>query len=810
MFKVWIYLLLIALFLGCQSDLQKSENLTNYLPAETSIYFEGEDFDEIKSSIEESKLISEFTKYPMNDKLSNIINTLKHLNSKHKSVLGFSRGNDQKLFFSLIVKSDSTIFKKDSVQDLKVETFTTQAGSITKYTIDSTSIYSKQIDDIQFYSNNETFTKNFGKDDTSSPTPNRFQKLKSSDKTVVLQSNEEDGFPMRIFLNDSLSHLKLGDRMFLDLVENDNEVYANGVVENIKNDSSYIGLFKNTIPQLNRFSEISPDNIDYAMSVTFDDREVFLKNLGNIFPADSLTNVSWPLNNTIEIAQIEKNSETVIFIQTLDPSTSLSNLQNKSLFETYREVEIYNLNEEKSPFVVFKNLFRSSNPDYFFTIDEFFLFSDNLGLLKECISAYQNENTLSKSGSFEGIMQNMSDEASTFVYYNGVRLNKLIDLNFDEEINLNFKNSERSAIQLITDSDYAHINAVLRKSGKTSSRTSVAEQLQTTIDSEILNGPYFLENSESKSMDYYVQDVNNNLHVFDNKGNVLFKKLLDGPILGRIEQLDSFKNGRKQLAFTTAKTLYVLSRDGKDVSNFPVKFKDQVTQPLSLFDYENNRIYRLLITQGKDLLMMDKDGKRVNGFKFKPNNNPITSQPKHIVLGRKDFIAFKEGDGIRMLSRTGGDRINVSTNFNYSDNELYELDDKFSFTDRTGNLVQIDQNGGITKQDLKIAETHKFVSTSRTAVYLSDNLLKIRTNSVELDFGNYTDPRIFYINDKIYVTITDLQTNKVYLFDSQVKPISGFPVYGSSSIDIGKIDKDTNLEIIVKSGSNGILIYQLN
>ncbi len=810
MFKVWFYFLLIGLFLGCQSDLQKSENLSNYLPEKTSIYFEGENFEDIKNSMEGSNLIADFSRYPINANLNKIISKLKHLNSSSKAVLGFSRGKDKEIFFSFIVDSDSTIFQKDSVQDIKVETFTSQSGSITKYTLDSISIFSKQMDGIQFYSNNEDFTENFDIEKQTVTTPNRFQKLKSSEKTVVLQSSDKDKFPLKIFLNDSLNHLKLGDRMFLDLVENDSEVYANGVVENTKNDKSFIGLFKNTIPQHNRFSEISPENIDHALSITFDDREIFLKNLSNLFPTDSLGEEIWPLNNTIEIAQIEKDSESALFIQTLDPNTSLGNLQNKTLFETYREVEIYNLNEKENPFAAFKQIFVNNNPDYFFVIEEFFLFSDNLAILKECISAYQNENTLSKSGIFEGIMQNMSDEASAFVYFNGEQLNKLINLNFEEDVNLNFKNSERSAIQLITDSDYAHINAVLRKSGKTSTKTAISEQLQTSIDSEILNGPFFLANSESKSMDYYVQDVNNYLHVFDNKGKVLFEKLLDGPILGRIEQLDSFKNGRQQLAFTTSKTLYVMSRDGKDVSNFPIKFKDQVTQPLSLFDYENNRKYRLLVTQGKDLLMLDKDGKRVNGFKFKPNNNPISSQPKHIVIGRMDYIVFKEGDGITMLSRTGKDRINVSRNFNFSDNDLYELDDKFSFTDRSGNLVQIDQNGGITKQDLKIAETHKFVSTSKTAVFLSDNLLKIRNNSVELDFGNYSDPRIFYINDKIYVTVTDLQTNKVFLFDSQAKPFSGFPVYGSSSIDMGKIDTDKNLEIIVKNGSNGILIYQLN
>ena len=60
------------------------------------------------------------------------------------------------------------------------------------------------------------------------------------------------------------------------------------------------------------------------------------------------------------------------------------------------------------------------------------------------------------------------------------------------------------------------------------------------------------------------------------------------------------------------------------------------------------------------------------------------------------------------------------------------------------------------------------------------------------------------------MAVTDLQAQKVFLFDSQSKLLSNFPVYGNSSIDLANIDSDRNLEMVTKGESNSILVYQKN
>ena len=93
---------------------------------------------------------------------------------------------------------------------------------------------------------------------------------------------------------------------------------------------------------------------------------------------------------------------------------------------------------------------------------------------------------------------------------------------------------------------------------------------------------------------------------------------------------------------------------------------------------------------------------------------------------------------------------------------------------------------------------------------MTENKLNIKSRTLDLDYGDYTAPKIFYLNDKIYITTTDLQSKKVYLFDSQAKAIANFPVYGTSTAALQELDKDKGLELITQSDDKSLIVYKLN
>ena len=163
-----------------------------------------------------------------------------------------------------------------------------------------------------------------------------------------------------------------------------------------------------------------------------------------------------------------------------------------------------------------------------------------------------------------------------------------------------------------------------------------------------------------------------------------------------------------------------------------------------------------------------------------------------------------------LLDRTGKKRFNPKTTSSFSSEPILLYKEKFTTTDPRGNIITIDTKGNSVSQNLNLSEQHHIESSSKSLVTLNDNKLNIKGNAYELDFGIYTAPKLFYLQDKIYVAVTDLQTQKVYLFDSNAKLLPNFPIYGNASINLDNIDRDRELEFVTKGDNNSIILYQIN
>ena len=302
------------------------------------------------------------------------------------------------------------------------------------------------------------------------------------------------------------------------------------------------------------------------------------------------------------------------------------------------------------------------------------------------------------------------------------------------------------------------------------------------------------------------------VYLFSNKGNLFWKKQVLGQIQGSVKQVDLYKNKRLQMAFRTEGIFYILDRNGKVVKPFSIKVPTtEPVQPLSVFDYDQRRNYRFVVSQGKKLQMYNPEGKKVDGFNFKKTKTPIINPPVHIRINKKDYIAIQEQSGnLNILNRIGKTRVKTKEAISFSGTGISSYLKTFTTSDSEGNLVQIDIKGNVVKTNLELSKDHKIVTTTKSLITLSDNILNIKGIPITLPFGRYTAPKIYYINNIIYVTTTDLDTQKVYLYFSNGTPVSGFPVYGTSAADLTNADTDKAIELVVQSEGNGMLIYEIN
>lgn len=785
--RLGFLLILFSLFWACQKDYNKTKQPYKFIPSETAAIIQVNELNDFINSLENNDILSNI----YNKDLKNVSQILKNLNTTKQVYISFADSTNSD--YLILTENDSTLFLLDSIPNRISETLVDL--KIEKTRIDTTTIYHKIIGNTFAGSNNLELIRTLN------------AKNENTELSKLIETTDKKAVASIVFKSDATNYSKLlfttisnknnSNFTVLDFLYTDKSLNYNGILTAKDSSTNYLDGFKNTIPQKTNAPSIAPLKTGSLVSITYDDFSVFNKNLSLINNTTIEFSESF-LNFTNEIAVIDN----ALILHTLDPNLILESIEDKSNLENFRDIDIYEFGEPHffksslKPFISFENA------QYFSIFENFIMFSDSTETIKSILTDVLNNNTLANSDAFQSINTNLSDEASLFIFKDSEGLSGALGKT------MNGYNA--NAVQFIREDNYTHINGIIQKFKKRAASNSVAEAFTTKLEATILTPPQAVKNHITNSHDIVTQDVNNTLYLISNSGNILWKKQLQGKILGQVEQIDMYKNGRLQLAFATPNRVYVLDRNGNNVSPFPLKFNDAITQPLSVFDYDKRKNYRLLVTQGKNLLMYDAKGQSINGFKYKNNSSEIVTQPKHFRIGTKDYIVFGAGETLKILNRQGNVRINMKDKISFSDNELYLYQSKFTTTNKLGQLIQVDTRGGVNLKNLNLTDKHNIATTSKTLVSLKENQLKIKSRIIDLDYGDYTAPKIFYLNDKIYVTTTDLQSKKVYLYDSQAKSIPNFPVFGTASATLEKLDNDSGLELITQSDDKTIVVYKLH
>ena len=807
--NIWNYLILIILIGSCNPS-NKKQNLIDYINDDASVILKINNLGSLKSNLKNNTFLDEISSTTSYANLSEKLALLNYLNTENDIFISLFKDEKDSIQYSIVTKLTKNLFNIDSLPNHSVETLKYKNKTITKSQIDNKTLYSIIKDSIFIGATNQDLLNEILESKrVDSNLETLLNSASSSNQLSILINKKHDKSLKSLFINDTIT-ASFTNYIMLDANIEQNALIFNGITKSTDSTKSLINIFKGTLPQVNKMATITPASSDGFLSFTFNDYQIFSKNMSTFQQQDSVS-ISMLFDNVTEVGVIFEGTERAIILNSLDEYITREALLNdQDIVETYRDVTIYNFSQPDLFQKSFSPLITFRKASLYCNIDNFFVFGNSLDMMQNIISSYKNQTTFSSRPHYQNLQNQFSDESSLLSVVNPSSLNSLLETNLNETLNLNLDGYQSTGLQFIYDSNFAHVNAVIQKGKTKVVDNSVSESSTVKLDADLLNAPQFVINHLTRQKEIVVQDLNNDLYLISNSGKILWKKQLQGTVLGRIEQIDMYKNGRLQLAFATANRVYVLDRDGKDVSPFPLKFDDAITQPLSVFDYDGTRNYRLLVTQGQNVFMLDAKGKTVKGFTYKAAKEPIISQPQHLRVGNKDYLFIKTKNKLNILDRTGKTRVVPKNNYTYSSEPVYLYNNKFTTTSNDGKLVTIDTKGGTTSKNMGLNDLHHITTTSKTLVALSENKLQIKQNHFELEYGNYSQPSIFYLYDKIYVSVTDLQTHKVYLFDSNAKLLNNFPVYGNSKIELDNIDSDRNLEFITKGENNTIIMYQIN
>ncbi len=822
--KKVFFLLLSCILIGCSKTPIKKSSLLSYIPKDAQVIIKINDLEKTKNELRNNSFIQNnldlsffkyFKKLPNNENTSQV----------SESLLCFSPVGKSSFEYTYISKFNPNKIVTDSIKLQDVESFTYDKTKILKIKDGSKFFYSTQIDSMLFASSSKLLVENAIRQKKSitpvSADLKKAYKISSDDtgSSILINGKELSSIHDALIPKGTSTSLSnFSGWISLDTKVDQDELKIDGIAIEKDSLSSTIGLFNDLSAQENRVAEITPITAEGFVSFTYDDYGILKRNLAiaqdrNL--KDIPNSIDDLLNASFEISQIYLPKGQAVAFSMYDPDAGFDNF-SKEKVSTYRNIDIYANDDEAVFDKVLNPLIQDFEASYYFLHEEFLVFASRREILKTIIANIQNKSTLGSQSVYTEIAEKLANKSSISIVgnHNYIKeyVTKGVHRKYKKEwADVNQKGYQIAALQIIKEENYAHIHGILKKNEKQSITSTVNQVATTTLEAPLVTRPVLVKNHRSKGLDIAVQDVNNNLYLISEKGSIFWKKQIDGAIMGDIQQIDIYSNGRYQLLFNTEHTLYLVDRDGKDVYPFPKRFSKPITQPLSLFDYDKKKNYRIAITQGKKVTMYNTRTQVVTGFKFKGASSKIINSPQHIRIDTKDYILVQEENGrLHILNRLGRQRIKVNQKFKFSDNIWYKYQDGFASTTADGQFIQIKTDGEISRKNTKLGSKNGISTTNRTKVTFSENMLYIKDKPIELEYGVYTKPKIFLIKNKIYVTLTDLQTNRVFLYDSNGIILHSFPIYGNSLMSLGNMDDDDQLEFAVQGEEDSVLIYQIN
>lgn len=817
------FFLLLTLF-NCQTPKEKKVSKIPFLPIEASIIIRGNDFEKASSLLQNNALLQQNKSNKLYTFFKNL-NELKVLSpNKNEFFICFSPLGKNDFGISVITPISNTEVSWQSLQKYFIENRAYNGIDFKALNFNEKPVFATQLQNQWVVTSDALIMENHIKQAQNKitfPFPEAIESLDNKAFSLIVNNSEIRDAKTRLlpnlpethFLNEKFSGWTAGD---LNLTKNAFDF--NGIYKAEKN-KKHVFQIVNTIEYgNNEMAAVVPENFNQFTSITYTNYENLKQSInqyeGLPIPTDTITSF---LNETSEFGNISLKDHRLFVLKLGSEEALVSDyIETKETQENYRNFPIYELNKELDFNSYFKPFFNASKVHFYIQFKEFAVFSETKEGLLEIIPSLKNNQLLGEKKWFQKFTTQLSKQSAILQVSNIENTFKktatYVNSDFKKSwANAASKNFEIAALQLIPETTFSHLHMVSSKINKSRTDFTVTETDNVILKNNLKNRPQFVKNHLTNTYDIIAQDSENQLILISNEGDILWKIPVNEPIIGEIQQMDMYRNRRLQLVFTTPTKLYVLDRNGKNVSPFPLSFDTNITQPVAVFDYDNNRKYRILITQKDQLTMFDRKGKQVKGFNFKnKSNGTITHTPKHIRVGKKDFIVVNESNtGVHFLNRTGKERIKLKDNTIESTNEWYWYKNAFSSLGTDQKITQVNLNGEVFKipPPLKIPNA-KTDATAKTWVAFAENSLSIKDKLIELDYGNYSSPQIFYVNDKIYVSITNLDNKQVMLYDSNAKAIKGFPVYGSGEASVLNADKDRNLELIVKGDHNSILMYE--
>lgn len=671
--------------------------------------------------------------------------------------------------------------------------------------------------------------------------------------------------------NDFSLIKNFGNWAALDIKQKPNELIINGFSSTSDSTLQYLNIFKKQKAQSIEVTRILPENTCQMIFVglsNFSDYQVQLKNyvekkakwldintVLNDFETKNKINLinefsTWvgneitlgytapqilPLNHTAFAVLKTSNLEAAQnSLKSIAKNIDKNNFQS----ERYKDFELNRIDLDSTYFqCVLGYNFVAIHQPFYTNIGRYIVMTNNLEKLKDFVDYYLAEKVLTKNKSYIEFAQNISDESNVMIYANIAKSQKLFDtyasvaakIFYGDQTDI-FKKFEGICIQFSNEKSLFYTNIYLKHNPIFKEENSSLWEAQ--LDTIPLIKPKVVINHNDQSKEIFVQDVANNVYLITNTGRIIWKKQIESPIISEVFQIDYLKNNKLQYLFNTENKIYLIDRNGDFVEKYPIELPEKASCGLSLFDYDLNKDYRILLPlQNKKILNFRANGMPLDGWSFRESEEKISIPLQFFSINNLDYIFTVDIKGkVYVLNRKGETRIllreklSLSKNANLTFQKGSDLSNTYLvLTDSVGKIQKLN-----FQDELEFISVEEFSSNhffefrdlnndkKREYIFLDKNLLSVYDSEQKLLFTKTFDNEIQ--NSIIYyqfpnglgkLGILDKKQNEIYLIDEKGETVTGFPLKGTTHFSISDINEDARFNVIVGGLGKNVYTYNL-
>ena len=859
-----IILILIILLIGYNSYKQvtkNTENPLNIIPTNAAVILQCNDANELYASLNDVDIWKHLCNISLVDSINNQIKEISSFYNQHPLIF---KSNSVFISFHKVGANNSGLlfssnFERETIgSNTKINTLLGKVISESQYNNESifelqhkgNTLFVSFKGDIVFFSENKMLVEDairasVAKDKLSiQPSFSTAYKTisKSAEINLLFNYNLLIEYT-NLFISTAFTTTDLSGWTATDLKLKNNIIIANGF-GNIKSPvENYTDVFINQAIENTDIADIIPENTTILLALGFDNTKLLfdkknklLETQNNFWSWDKsrkklLDNTKVNYNELINQLENEagrfntfttqSTRQQYTYFKSKNSLTTSSLMQG--LIDNSKDYNGCTINHCKDPNItanLFGELFTCS-ASYFTIIDDYFIFGTSEASIQYIINNYNEKNTLNNSVHFKNYRTYLSSKSNLLFYINPGRTlanlkNRLQanynnKISFDKDSILNFTafslqlsakgNLLLNNLSLFYDSDF---------------KEDIKEEWFVQLDSTLAMPPQFIKNHFTQQEMIVVQTRSNNLYALDSEGKIIWEKMIDSKIIGNINSIDVYKTNKYQALFNTESHLYLIDRNGNNVDGFPKKLPSQTTLGHSLFDYNNNKRYRIIIIGSNNTIYnLDVKGKQVKGWKYKKQQNRIIASAQYFKVNNKDYILQETANSTcKLLAINGTERVSYEsgTTFNGHPLQVDHYGTLYGITFE-GKLWRGTINGNAT--ELSIPEMNNQSLFTMNNIEITGEVQYIIANGKSIFIINevFEILHSFQLEEKIQQLFTSrgyivlATSTQLYLY-KEVAVVEGFPIDTDGFFNISDIDGNGKINII--SSKHGSLYnYEL-